>query len=112
LQQDLQWELGSEPTDIDNTAPFVTALGKAQITGDKARVTFDASDAASYLTRAEYSVNGGEWKPVYSDDGISDGPRERYSIEIAVPSAGEYGVTIRVYDVNGNSGNARVVVRK
>ncbi|MBK7392691.1 MAG: hypothetical protein IPI64_05230 [Chloracidobacterium sp.] len=108
----LSGERATEPIDIDNTAPTVTAFGTAQITGDKARVTFDATDAGSYLTRAEYSVNGGEWKPVYSDDGISDGPRERYTIEIAVPTAGEYAVTIRVYDVNGNSGNARVVVKK
>ncbi len=108
----LSGERTTEPIDIDNTAPAVTAFGTAQIMGDKARMTFDASDAASYLTRAEYSVNGGEWKPVYSDDGISDGPRERYTIEITVPSAGEYAVTIRVYDVNGNSGNARVVARR
>jgi len=108
----LAGERTTEPVDIDNTAPVVTASVPGQIVVDKARVTFDAVDAASYLTRAEYSVNGGEWKPVYSDDGISDSPRERYTIEIAVPTAGEYSVTIRVYDVNGNSGNARVVVRK
>ncbi len=108
----LSGERMTEPIDIDNTAPVVTASVPGQIVIDKARVTFDAVDAASYLTRAEYSVNGGEWKPIYSDDGISDSPRERYTIEIAVPTAGEYAVTIRVYDVNANSGNARVVVRK
>lgn len=102
----------TEPIDIDNTAPVITAVGTPQITGDKARVMFDAVDAASYLTRAEYSVNGGEWKTVYADDGISDGPRERYTIEIPMPTAGEYAVTLRVYDVNANSGNARVVVKR
>jgi hypothetical protein len=80
--------------------------------GDKARVVFDATDAASYLTRAEYSVNGGEWLTVYADDGISDSPKERYSIEIPVKNAGEYAVTIRVFDVNGNAGNGRVIVKK
>ena len=49
---------------------------------------------------------------VYADDGISDSPRERYSIEIPVARSGEYAVTIRVYDVNGNAGNARIVIRK
>lgn len=100
------------PVDIDNTAPVVTAVGTPQIVGDKARVIFDAVDAASYLTRAEYSVNGGEWKTVYADDGISDSPKERYTIEISMPGAGEYAVTLRVYDVNANSGNSRQLVRR
>jgi hypothetical protein len=107
----LSGERTTDPIDIDNTAPTVTASGQPQVTGDRGRVSFDATDAASYLTRAEYSVNGGEWMTVYADDGISDSPRERYTIDIPV-KAGEYAVTIRVYDVNGNAGNARVVVRK
>jgi len=108
----LNGEKTTEPVDIDNTAPTVTGSGTPQISGDKARVSFDAIENSSYLTRAEYSVNGGEWKPVYADDGISDSPRERYTIEIPVTSSGEFVVTIRVYDVNGNAGNARVVVKK
>ena len=108
----LKGDKTTEPIDIDNTAPTISAAGTPQIIGDKTRVAFDASDASSYLTRAEYSVNGGEWRPVYADDGISDGPRERYAIEITTPSSGESVVTIRVFDVNGNAGNARVVVKK
>ena len=108
----LSGEKLTEPIDIDNTAPVVTAFGTPQVSGDKARVTFDASDAASYLTRAEYSVNGSDWLPVYADDGISDSPKERYTIEIPVKNPGEYAVTIRVFDVNGNAGNARTSVKK
>lgn len=108
----LAGEKTTEPIDIDNTAPVVAPVGNARITGEKARVVFEATDASSYLTRAEYSVNGGEWITVYADDGISDSPKERYTIEIPVKNAGEQAVTIRVYDVNGNSGNARVFVRR
>lgn len=95
----------TEPVDIDNTPPVVTALAPAS-----GRVTFTASDKASYLTKAEYSINGGEWHTVYADDGISDSPDERYTVE--VPTAGEYVITLRVFDVNGNSGNARAIVRR
>ncbi|CAN5478496.1 hypothetical protein BH10ACI2_BH10ACI2_20830 [soil metagenome] len=108
----LSGERSTEPIDIDNTAPVITASGAAQINGEKGRITFDAKDSASYLVRAEYSVNGGEWMPVYADDGISDSPVEKYTIEIPVRNPGEYAVTIRVYDVNGNAGNARTIVRK
>ena len=102
----------SEPVDIDNTAPVVTAAGTPAITGNRARIVFDAADAASYVNRAEYSINGGEWHAVYAEDGISDSARERYSFDIPVIDAGEYSVTLRVFDVNGNSGNARVIVKK
>ena len=77
----------------------MTPSGTPQITADKARVAFDAADSASYVNRAEYSVNGGEWQTVYADDGISDSPKERYTIEIPVTTSGEYAVTIRVFDV-------------
>lgn len=108
----LSGEKMTEPIDIDNTPPIVIAMDTPNITDEKAQVSFDASDAASYLTRAEYSINGGEWMTVYADDGISDSPREHYSIDVPIKTTGEYAVTIRVYDVNGNSGNARTVVRR
>jgi hypothetical protein len=110
--QALSGERTSEPVEIDNSAPTVSPVGTPQISAERARVTFEATDAASFLTRAEYSVDGGEWAAVYSDDGISDSPRERYTMEIPLSNAGEYSVTLRVFDANGNAGNARVVVRK
>lgn len=110
--QFLSAEKVSEPFDIDNNQPAVTVAGTPQITGDKAHIVFIASDKASYLNRAEYSVNGGEWRAVYADDGISDGPDERYSLEIPVKTAGEYSVSLRVFDSQGNAGNARVLIRR
>lgn len=102
----------TEPIEIDNTAPVVTVSQTPKTAGDKYFATFDATDAASFVNRAEYSVNGGEWKSLYSDDGISDSPRERYTVEILNKDSGEYIITIRVFDVNGNAGNARAIVKK
>ena len=75
-------------------------------------MVFIASDSSSYLTRAEYSVNGGAWTSVYADDGISDGPDERYTVDIQLRSAGEFSVTLRVFDSEGNVGNARAIVKR
>jgi hypothetical protein len=110
--QFLTGEMLSEPFDIDNSQPVVTAVGSAQISGNKARVSFSANDKFGYLARAEYSINGGEWQTVYADDGISDGPQETYSFEVAVPMPGEYTITLRVFDSAGNIGNARASVRR
>ncbi|MGC2235752.1 MAG: hypothetical protein WA584_06300 [Pyrinomonadaceae bacterium] len=112
ISQVLSGEKLSEPVDIDNTSPVVSAIGAPAVSGDKARVTFDASDASSFLTRAEISVNGGDWQAVYADDGISDGAKERYTLEIPINAPGEHTITLRAFDVNGNVGSARVVVRK
>lgn len=110
--QTLFGERLSEPVEIDNTAPTVSAVGTPQINGETVRVSFEANDSSSYIQNAEYSINGGEWQTVYADDGISDGARERYSFEVSLKNAGEYSVTLRVFDANGNVGNARVLVRK
>ncbi len=110
--QALSGERISEPIDIDSAAPVVAAVGAAQNVGDKTRVVFEATDSSSRLQRAEYSVNGGDWQEVYADDGISDGQRERYTLEVPLKTAGEYTITLRVFDANGNAGSARVSVRK
>ncbi len=108
----LSGEKISEPFDIDNTPPTVSAVGTPQIVGDKARIIFEANDSASFLNRAEYSINGSNWQAVFADDGISDSPKERYTLEIPLKTAGEYTFALRVFDANGNVGSSRVVARR
>ena len=107
----LTGELISEPFDIDNTQPAVAA-GTPQVTGETARITFTATDKASRLSRAEYSVNGGEWMAVYAEDGISDSSDERYIVEVPLRGPGEYVVTLRVFDASGNAGNAQATLKR
>ncbi len=102
----------SEPFSIDNSQPTVSLSAQPQVTGDRARVVFLANDRSSYIVRAEYSINGGEWKAVNADDGISDSADERYTVDVLLPAAGEYSITLRVFDSVGNIGNGRVVVRR
>jgi sugar lactone lactonase YvrE len=110
--QALMGERVSEPVDFDNTAPAVSAIGAPQITGDRARLMFQASKTVGIIQRAEYSVDGGEWNSVYSDDGISDSAQEKYIVDLPLKATGEYVVTLRVFDQNGNIGTARVIVKK
>lgn len=102
----------TEPVEIDNTPPAVTMVGTPQVSGNRVRVVFDAADASGYIVRAEFSVNGGSWLPVYPEDGISDNTRERYTVEADLPTAGEYSIALRVWDAAGNAGSARALVRR
>ncbi len=108
----LSGERLSEAIEIDNTSPVVVAIGTPQIVGDKARFIFEATDALSFIRRAEFSIDGGSWTSVYSDDGIADGAKERFTIEVPFKSAGEISVTLRAYDANGNAGTARSIARR
>ncbi len=105
-------DLTSDPFNIDNTPPTVIAIGSPVVSGNKVTVKFDASESSSYITRAEFSVNGGNWKTVYADDGIPDSRKEQFTVEIEVPGSGEFAVALRVFDAVGNSGSARALVRK
>lgn len=111
LGQSLRGERVTDAVAIDNTAPVVTAIGTAVITGEKARAIFEANDVASGVRRAEISLDGREWQTVYSDDGISDGNRERYTIEIPV-TVGEHTISLRAFDANGNAGSFRINLRR
>jgi hypothetical protein len=102
----------SEPIDVDNTAPQVSSVGAPQLNGDRVRVVFDATDASSFVRRAEYSIDGGEWKTVFPDDGIADSKSERFTFEVMLKTPGEYSVTLRVFDASGNAANARVLVKR
>ena len=110
--QALTGEKTSEPVEIDNTAPTVTATGTPTTANGKTLITFEAADIASFLNKAEYSINGGDWQSVYADDGISDSPCEKYTVEISPKEPGEYTVSLRVFDANGNASSARAVVKR
>jgi hypothetical protein len=105
--QSLTGERVSEPFDIDNTAPTVTV-----VSGNAGVAVFAATDKSSYINSAEYSINGGEWRTVYADDGIADSPNERFTVRVPETATGEIAVTLRVFDANGNTGNARIVVKR
>ncbi|MCL4402532.1 MAG: hypothetical protein M1436_07720, partial [Acidobacteria bacterium] len=61
----------SEPFLIDNTPPRITELAATR-TGNKLNVHWKASDALTYIEKAEYSLDGGEWTPAPPVGGLSD----------------------------------------
>ncbi|HZI18955.1 MAG TPA: hypothetical protein VEY09_10210 [Pyrinomonadaceae bacterium] len=113
LGQALGGERLSEPVDVDSTPPAVRAVGEPQALPDgRVRVRFVVEDMSGMVRRADVSVNSGEWRAVFPEDGIADSPRETYTVEVPLGGAGAHTVSLRAYDFSGNVGSARVVVRR
>ena len=109
-EQARQSELIGPPVLIDNTPPVVTASA-ARRNGTVVDIDIDAQDRGSILRRCEYSVDAHAWMPVEAVDGVTDSAREQFRIHIDNLPPGEHLIVIRAYDVAGNAGLAKVVVR-
>jgi hypothetical protein len=100
----------TEPIEVDNSAPVVTA-GTPQVSGTNAEVTFQAEDKTSIIRRAEYQLDGGEWKPVFPTDGIADARREEFKVSVTLPDRKPHVIALRVFDANANVGSAQVGIK-
>ncbi|MCX6619105.1 MAG: hypothetical protein NTZ98_23785 [Acidobacteria bacterium] len=100
----------SAPFLIDNTPPVVRVL-KQERTAAAAEVRFEVADAASVLRRAEYSLDAGPWRPVYSEDGIVDSRLETFLIRLDQLQPGEHVIVLRSYDMGNNAGMGKAVLK-
>jgi hypothetical protein len=90
----------SAPVRIDNTPPEIRVLGRSP-----GRLEIEAVDAGSPIVEAEYSVDAREWIRMEPADGLSDPPREIYTIRLEAGSRGAY-LLVRVTDAARNVGAA------
>jgi len=110
--QKLAGERLSEPIDIDNTPPVVKVMGQPQLTRDTVRVVFLVDDATGKVKKADASLDGASWVPVFPDDGIADSGHEVYSVEFGSLGPGEHTISLRTFDTSGNVGTLSVTVRR
>ncbi|MEO8593108.1 MAG: hypothetical protein ABI759_07295 [Candidatus Solibacter sp.] len=105
----LTGRLEGSPFWIDNTPPKITGLGATR-QGGRLQVKWHAVDALNQLVKAEYAVDGGEWKVVAPVSRLSDALELDYEVMVEA-AAGEHTVAVRVEDDYGNVGVEKVVVR-
>jgi len=105
-------ELGHE---LVSTDTFLVDNTKPEVVGLEVRYPFVAGrarDKFSVITELVYSVDGGEWLPVFPTDGIFDAPVESFGFRIAkILEPGEHTVAVRARDEAGNYGVAQVSFR-
>ncbi|HET9402351.1 MAG TPA: hypothetical protein VFO34_15510 [Candidatus Acidoferrales bacterium] len=106
----LTGSLESERFVVDNTPPVVSAM-TAAASESSANLKFAARDSASPISRAEYSVDAGEWKLVEPVGRISDSADESYDFAVKPLGNGEHTVAVRVYDRFENVGSNKVTFR-
>jgi hypothetical protein len=105
----LTGQLVSESFTIDNTPPRISGLSATRNSG-KLDVRWHAADALSNVTKAEYSLDGGDWTVAAPATKLSDSLELDYSLSLdAAP--GEHTIAIRVEDDYGNQAADKVVVR-
>lgn len=108
----LRAERVSERFVVDNTPPTITEITSEPAPGaagdPAATVRFRASDSASSIVRAQYSLDAGDWTIVPPVGGLSDSPAEQYSITLRGIAPGEHTLSVRVYDQFENESAAKV----
>jgi hypothetical protein len=106
----LSTERESDRFVVDNAPPSIAQL-TAESVSPGVRVRFQASAPVSFIARAQYSLDAGDWTLVFPAGGLSDAPRENYDFQLQKISPGEHTVTVRVYDQFENVSSAKATVR-
>jgi hypothetical protein len=99
----------SSPFWIDNTPPKISGLAAAR-SGAKLQVKWHAADALNNIAKAEYSLDGGEWKVAAPVTRLSDSQELDYELNLDA-AAGEHTIAVRVEDEYANQAAEKVIVR-
>ncbi len=108
--QELSSQLVSRVFLIDNSPPQIMGLAAVRA-GSRLQVRWTAADATSLIQKAEYSLNGGDWRLALPKGAISDSRKHDYELQLDVAPVGEQTIAVRVTDDYDNQAAAQFVVR-
>ncbi len=100
----------SEIFTIDNTPPMVLELQALPAADSKYVINGNAEDKTSYIKEIVYSIDGADWKPLFSSDLILDSKKELFSFPTDALEVGEHTVVIKATDAAGNVGSAKTFI--
>ncbi len=96
----------SDRFEVDNTPPRIDSLA-AQSRSRSVDASFVANDTYSPLKKAEYSLNAGDWKPLFPATGPIDAREHRFAFRLENLEPGEHTLVVRVYDQFSNPALAK-----
>ncbi len=100
-------ERESDRFEVDNTPPVIENL-RAEPESSDVRVRFDARDTYSAITRAEYSLDAGDWTILFPVGRLTDAPQESYDVPLRGLAPGEHTLAVRVHDQFENAATSKV----
>lgn len=98
---------------IDNTPPEIPELKGTKVGKNEYEIEATAVDATSILSAAEYNIDAAkEWKAALPIDGIFDKNQEKFKFRVTPEKEyAEHTLSFRVYDREGNSRVAKVLLK-
>ena len=105
--QALTSERTSERFEIQNTPPRIENP-RADTSGAAAKISFDGVSSGLAITKAQYSVDAGDWLIVFPAGGLSDGPKESYQLELPGLAPGPHTIAVQISDRFDNTTAAQV----
>jgi hypothetical protein len=94
----------SDPFLVDHQPPTVSVVAKP----GGASVTI--KDDLTRIVKAAYALDGGEWVPIFPDDGLFDTPSESITIPLPDLKPGTHILMVRATDAAGNLGTGDLVI--
>ncbi len=99
--EELSVETISEPIEVDNDRPWIDGLSVQD-----GALHGMARDESSHVAELHYSVDGGRWIALDSQDGLLDRPEESFRLTLPALDGGIHVIAIRARDARGNIGVA------
>ena len=106
-EQAMESELVSKPFTLANSSPIIK-LRTPRIKSAEAQIEMEIRTLASVVHQVEYSLDGGDWKILFPEDGIADSTVENYVFTLKSLRKGMHLVTVRVVDSVGNLGTGQL----
>jgi hypothetical protein len=127
----LTGEIISERFELDTTPPVISGMKAGPAAPEDCKqspcprtlsvpLSFEAVDAASPVSHAEYSLDAGPWQYIQPVGALSDSKEEHYYVAVPLPApppgvadAGpepEHLITVRAYDRHDNMATAKIIV--
>ncbi|MHC5537170.1 NHL repeat-containing protein, partial [Singulisphaera rosea] len=83
---------------VDHQSPEVSIAPKSR------GAVITLQDRSTRLVKAAYALDGGEWTPIFPEDGLYDSPRETMTLSLPDLKPGFHILMVRATDAAGNVG--------
>jgi hypothetical protein len=94
----------SEPFVVDHEAPEVVI--KPTTRG----ASVSLRDKLTRIVKAAYALDGGDWVPVFPEDGLFDTPQESVTVALPDLKPGSHVLMVRATDAAGNVGTGDALI--